>query len=149
MKRCNRCGEDKTLESFHVNTRRTDGRQSFCIACKKKNDAEYFQKNKKRIIDSRKVNKDHHRAVRYGITVDELNQLRDRYDGKCWVCQEREGTDVDHCHVSLNVRGWLCNPCNRAIGLLRDNVETIRRAADYLDGQLGLLEAPPGSGPGA
>ena len=34
----------------------------------------------------------------------------------------------DHGHLSLNFRGWLCDPCNRAMGMLGDD-------------ELGMIEA--------
>jgi hypothetical protein len=41
---------------------------------------------------------------------------------------------VDHCHSSGEVRGLLCHNCNRALGLLKDSVDSLMRAARYLEG---------------
>jgi hypothetical protein len=41
---------------------------------------------------------------------------------------------VDHCHATGKVRGLLCHNCNRALGLLKDDKSTIRRALEYLEG---------------
>lgn len=35
MKRCSRCGEVKRLEEFTTNTRRPDGKQTFCNPCQR------------------------------------------------------------------------------------------------------------------
>jgi Recombination endonuclease VII len=40
--------------------------------------------------------------------------------------------DLDHCHVSGEFRGWLCNKCNTGIGALGDNADALRRAVNYL-----------------
>jgi hypothetical protein len=40
---------------------------------------------------------------------------------------------IDHCHTHGHARGLLCNNCNRAIGLLKDDPAILRKAADYLD----------------
>jgi len=40
---------------------------------------------------------------------------------------------IDHDHATGQIRGLLCNNCNRAIGLLKDNPQTLRQAAAYLD----------------
>ena len=39
---------------------------------------------------------------------------------------------VDHDHVTNSFRGHLCHSCNRAIGLLGDDVERFERAIEYL-----------------
>jgi hypothetical protein len=31
------------------------------------------------------------------------------------------------------VRGYLCNNCNRGIGLLKDDVEVMKKAIEYLE----------------
>lgn len=41
--------------------------------------------------------------------------------------------EVDHCHQTNQVRGLLCGPCNRALGLLKDNIGNLERAIAYLD----------------
>jgi hypothetical protein len=40
---------------------------------------------------------------------------------------------VDHDHTTGQIRGLLCHRCNTAIGLLRDDAETVMRAAVYLE----------------
>lgn len=43
------------------------------------------------------------------------------------------GLVVDHEHSSNKVRGMLCDNCNLAIGLSKDNVETLRKIIKYLE----------------
>jgi hypothetical protein len=38
----------------------------------------------------------------------------------------------DHCHTTLKHRGWLCNSCNKGIGLLGDTVESLEKVVLYL-----------------
>ncbi len=40
---------------------------------------------------------------------------------------------LDHDHVTLEFRGWLCKECNISIGNLGDNVRGMVQAALYLD----------------
>lgn len=40
---------------------------------------------------------------------------------------------VDHDHETGCLRGLLCEGCNRGIGLLRDDPDLLRRAADYIE----------------
>ncbi len=39
---------------------------------------------------------------------------------------------LDHCHLTGKFRGWLCNTCNRGIGLLGDDVASLEKALAYL-----------------
>jgi hypothetical protein len=50
----------------------------------------------------------------------------------CECCQQRPATHLDHDHETGKFRGWLCNYCNRGIGMLGDNVYGIMRAMNYL-----------------
>ena len=78
----------------------------------------------------------------YNITIDDYERMYAEQKGKCAICND-EGflmdtsrhklkLVVDHCHSSGKVRGLLCHNCNRALGLLGDDVERFKRAIDYL-----------------
>lgn len=77
---------------------------------------------------------------RYGITLEEYEELLLIQNGACRICEERvsntKRTDrlmVDHCHDSLRVRGLLCHNCNALIGHAQDDVKRLRRAIKYLE----------------
>ncbi|QBP33323.1 endonuclease VII [Gordonia phage BrutonGaster] len=86
---------------------------------------------------------DHARRLEavYNISIDEYNEILDHQDGRCAICQRATGKSkrlsVDHWHDPNGggyVRGLLCGPCNRdVLGHLRDNVEALQRAIDYLE----------------
>lgn len=79
----------------------------------------------------------------YGITLEEYQSMHEKQEGLCAICQT-EGFKlrpehslllvVDHCHTTGKVRGMLCHNCNRALGLLQDNLENLQRAIAYLEG---------------
>lgn len=54
----------------------------------------------------------------------------------CECCGRPRAThrrlDLDHEHASNRFRGWLCNTCNRGIGLLGDTISGVKRALRYL-----------------
>ncbi len=55
---------------------------------------------------------------------------------RCELCgnaQTHKILCLDHCHATGRFRGWLCDPCNTALGLFRDNPVLLRRAAYYLE----------------
>ena len=76
----------------------------------------------------------YHLARTYGITVDDVEALIAEQGGNCKTCERPfvGRPHVDHCHTSGKVRGLLCGPCNRALGLIRDEVSTLSRMIDYL-----------------
>lgn len=70
---------------------------------------------------------------KYGITQSEYEILFLHQDGLCAICQcEADKLLVDHDHSTGKIRGLLCDECNKALGLLRDNPEYVLRAANYL-----------------
>lgn len=55
----------------------------------------------------------------------------------CTICRSSEGTmRLDHDHITKELRGWLCNRCNRVVGLLNDDPLLFHRASKYLLGTL-------------
>lgn len=124
-----------------------------CGSCKKCKNADYmrdwYSRNKDR-VKTYNNNESHFRANRkrlysqYGITWEEFDAMYVDQRGLCKICGEPESVigaggkvktlAIDHDHETGQVRGLLCNNCNRAIGLLKDNAYLLRAAADYLDG---------------
>jgi hypothetical protein len=77
-----------------------------------------------------------HRLKKYGITYADFTAMLDRQDSRCAICRDPldlgKNTHVDHCHDTGAVRGILCNRCNVAIGLLRNDPGIALGAARYL-----------------
>ncbi len=102
---------------------------------------QWFTDNRERADESRR--KWHFKKL-YGITVEEYDALLARQGGVCAICGQGEPNahgrtgkqfklSVDHCHDSGRIRGLLCQKCNRAIGLLGDDVNLLHKAIDYLE----------------
>lgn len=73
-----------------------------------------------------------HRKKLYGIEADEVQAKSKAQGGLCKVCGIAPATDVDHDHETGKVRSLLCGSCNRALGLLRDDVTILLSAVQYL-----------------
>ena len=75
-------------------------------------------------------------ARTYGIGRDGYDLLYAAQGGTCAICQRATGRtrrlSVDHDHVTGEVRGLLCRPCNDMLGHARDNYRMFVRAASYL-----------------
>jgi len=75
----------------------------------------------------------------YGIdfSVKEYDELFSKQEGKCKICKKhqsklRRALCVDHCHYSHKIRGLLCDNCNHALGLLKDDIFLLKSAIKYL-----------------
>ena len=113
-----------------------------CKDCKKELDISKFS-SKKRIINST------HSCMRcsnlkkcYGITSIEYDILLVNQNNVCGICELPESEkdkfgniinlSVDHCHKTGVIRGLLCAKCNKALGLLNDDINLLKSAILYL-----------------
>jgi len=74
----------------------------------------------------------------YGISLADYDEALEAQDNGCAICGKTEAEEgkrlaVDHNHETDQVRGLLCENCNRAIGLLRHDPELLCSATVYLD----------------
>lgn len=79
-----------------------------------------------------------HLKFSYGITPEVKDILRKDQNYKCKICKRTElelGYElwVDHDHTTGEIRGLLCNDCNTGLGILKDDVEIMKSAIDYLE----------------
>lgn len=75
----------------------------------------------------------------YGMTYDDYLEFVS--SGVCEICGKNEEENgrvlsVDHCHSSNQVRGLLCDDCNKGLGMFRDNPELLEKAQNYLKGSV-------------
>lgn len=65
-------------------------------------------------------------------------ELVDKYGEHCQICGIGIGHSkdcklaVDHNHKTNKIRGLLCNRCNRGIGFMRDSIDLLQKAIEYL-----------------
>lgn len=142
MKICRKCKQSKPLTDFHKRSSAKDGLQSLCKTCNiervkvwQSENPERHEEDWKRLTGSR--NRLVVKARRYNISVESLESLLEEAGGKCQICQQSPDrwVVIDHCHDSLLVRGVLCERCNQALGLFRDDTENLKRAIEYLGKQ--------------
>ena len=78
---------------------------------------------------------------RYGITLEQYNEMLIDQDNKCFICgkkhkDERYGLCVDHSHLTGKVRGLLCCYCNRrVVGRVMDDYKRMKGFLKYLKKQ--------------
>lgn len=74
---------------------------------------------------------------RYGLDAESYDLLLEMQEHKCLLCgqsaaDEKKALAVDHDHETGQIRGLLCQNCNKGIGNLKDDPSLLRRAADYV-----------------
>lgn len=77
--------------------------------------------------------------LRYGITIEQWQEMFDNQNGCCAICGKHQSKmvktlSVDHDHKTGIVRGLLCHQCNAALGNLCDDIDVLKKALDYLGG---------------
>lgn len=82
----------------------------------------------------------------YGIELSDYERMLDNQQGRCGICATDDPGEnvaffaVDHDHVTGEVRGLLCQRCNRALGLFGDDHGLLRAALDWLDSDPMILD---------
>ena len=101
---------------------------------------DYYWKNKER-LNTNTIEKRRNDAGYNSRVNARLNAAKERLAGRvrpdfCDICGGpplgKKGLHFDHCHQRGHFRGWLCSNCNTALGLVRDDVNHLRKLIAYL-----------------
>jgi hypothetical protein len=117
LKTCNKCGVKKEETKFSIasggNYRRTT-----CRVCE---------------TSIRKV-RDELRAVTPPTPKDHKCPVCLRNEQELAGCGGKKSSPwvLDHDHLTGRFRGWLCHNCNRMLGALKDDFDTMDRIREYL-----------------
>lgn len=170
---CTKCGIYKSLDEYYRQAHGPFGRKSKCKSCiaaydatraalkeeraKKRREtdpdamerykASYKRKNarKGKRVNSVEINR-RNNLRRYGITLEEFNEMLEAQNNKCAICQvEFNATadrpyHIDHDHACCGktkackkcIRGILCKGCNIGLGEFKENPTTLLAAVAYL-----------------
>ncbi|SRR5258708_28943418 len=96
----------------------------------------YRDKNK-HVVENKRL------KARYGISIDDYQQLYQEQSGLCKICSMPEmirivngnqvrALAIDHNHKTGKVRGLLCYKCNVGLGSFNDDTKLLKQAIDYL-----------------
>lgn len=148
MKTCSKCNQIKDLSSFHKKKTGALGVKAECIDCCRLWQSQHYSKpqNKQKRLDRQKKAeyqlyiRSFRLKAKFNLSLDQYDSMLANQNGICKTC----GTDkpggnkgvyfhVDHCHATGKVRGLLCSSCNTALGLVKDNIETLKKLIEYLD----------------
>ena len=152
---CCKCGKEKPVSEFHKDKNSSDGYTYQCKECRNAKYKEYYHSNIDKMKEKRENTKEYRKEYysdperkfqyrkryierEFGIKYEQYDKMLEAQEGVCTICGKPETKPnakylaVDHNHETGVIRGLLCNNCNRALGLLGDNVETLQNAINYL-----------------
>lgn len=153
---CTKCKLEKPLSEFYKEVGHRDGRRSACKQCAKLAEHQYWVNNpdkkklksnkysaahrtKKREYDkhysktdkSKRTQLNCHYKRNYDLTLGQVNEMFVKQKGCCAICgihysELHRRLDIDHNHITGNVRGLLCHKCNVLMGMvLADSGEAL------------------------
>jgi len=145
-KTCSRCKRFKLLKEFSKDKKGRLGLSPRCRKCvKETRDKEYFQRHwkeysKRPEIAKKLTERDiaYNLKRKFGMTLQDYEDIKIAQNNKCAICPNERSKNgkrlaVDHCHESGKIRGLLCNECNTAIGLLREDIQLLKNCIEYLE----------------
>lgn len=152
---CSKCKFEKEVDEFSKDKRQKDGYTSSCKKCRNEKYKEWVKKNPEIMIDIKEKSRirsnkyyktkngqisyrKSHLKTNFNLSLEDYNLLLEKQNNVCAICSEPESSVkntflcVDHCHETNVNRGLLCSNCNRAIGLLKDDIKILENAIKYL-----------------
>ena len=122
-KHCSYCKEHKPLTKFYPHKKNYLGTQNCCKKCT----SEYSKKR-----NTKEKNRES-TLQKYNLTPEQYAQMYESQEGKCAICWKVfELLNVDHDHETEQVRGLLCENCNKGLGYFKDDLFFIANAFNYL-----------------
>lgn len=128
---CATCGIEKHNDCFEKQKNRPNPRKT-CKTCRyskrdrqKERERHRAYMRERRKSDPATVRKNWERSV-YGAAKEDI------CIESCMICGSIERLCIDHDHATGEIRGILCSKCNSGLGMFRDSVCLLEKAASYL-----------------
>ena len=147
-KKCCTCGKIKEITEFAYQGKVRGGWHYTCKECKNQWGRERsvlrkaFGRNHPVYEAHRRKERDRTFRRRYGISLEEYEELQKKSRGLCAICGRPETMyyvkgepaplALDHDHETGEMRGLLCRACNQGIGNFREDPALLRKAIKYL-----------------
>jgi len=113
MKSCHICKELKPFSDYTPSKVNSDGYDHRCKDCRS---------HQARIISN-------------------LKKIAPEKSSSCDCCGNvSDNIGLDHCHETNTFRGWLCSSCNKGLGMLGDNLESLIKVVGYLSKHKYMLD---------
>ncbi|MFN5442896.1 MAG: endonuclease domain-containing protein [Crocinitomicaceae bacterium] len=141
---CTGCETWKKVLDFSIKKTSKTGRSSKCKKCHNEyvKNVWYPKNSAKQVKASsewKKRNKVSYLASSLKISKEESAKFIKRGKDKCDVCSSEKQLAFDHCHKTGIARGILCFKCNSTLGILGDNLESVK---EKFESFINYLETP-------
>lgn len=149
QKTCRKCQQIKPIDEFVKHKLCKDGRANDCKICSNAykvwwsktptGEIKRLEAKRKHNATIRRHNTEKRRVLykKYGLTLEDFQTMRMLQLNKCLICEDDEKElVVDHDHKTGKVRGLLCRQCNSALGLFKEDLQTLEKAISYVSKHL-------------
>ncbi len=135
--------EDKVLKGVYKSCGCTWERQDkptgynkVCADCKLSLDTSLFDMNKSFCKECSRLR---YIFKTYQLTKDDYDTMLKAQNYQCYICKSTDSNSklfrnlcVDHNHDTNQIRGLLCDSCNRGLGYFKENISNLEGAISYL-----------------
>lgn len=123
-----------------------------CCECLKENRGKWRKENPEKRKAQARRNKASMRAVNPDAEKERLKRFYERKEAKreaeagrpraeaCDICKTPGRTVFDHCHAGGHFRGWICDRCNKVLGLVYDSPQLLDSLSRYLENDIGKID---------
>lgn len=143
-------GHEFTPENTRLSPRSNGKVARECRICGRAKTKRYREIYPEKIRERYVLNYDKQKArkwwifYQYGMSIERYEELLSIQNNKCKLCAvpftETRSPHVDHDHECCAgnktcgecVRALLCGPCNRGLGLFKDNLMILQKAIEYI-----------------
>jgi len=160
-KLCSKCHIEKSIDEFYRHSRSKDGYDGWCKLCQDECSKRYHATEQGKII-TREIKKKYRKTDSgkasnrkyalsekgkvgqrknqikhlYGLTLEDVDNILIQQNHMCPICGillAETRRCIDHNHYNNTVRGILCHSCNVGLGHLKENIEILKKAIEYLE----------------
>lgn len=132
IKRCSSCKEEKNFSEFNKSKLGKFGIHNQCRQCTK-----LWKPSSEALKISRQKTREWNRKKLSGFTQEDFDNKLKEQGYKCAICGTvdpgKTNWHADHDHKTGQKRGVLCHKCNTGLGLLKDDVDVLCAAIEYLN----------------
>jgi len=126
-RRCNECKKIFSLNKEYYFERNSE-KDGWSVICRKCGAKRGRDRNYKDYL---------HPIYNRVFTDDDAKEMIKSQNNECLICKKKLVLNsnlygVDHCHITMKVRGILCFNCNQGLGNFKDNIKLLKRAIIYL-----------------